>query len=540
MKKSGIFLLIVTMVLLTLGNPNIFARNNNPEKLYSFPDKITCISTYKNFVFVGTESGFFVSSDSGQTFTERDQGLNDSEITGIVFLKGKLFLGTANAGLYVSSNFGKSWTSLMNKLNCPTISSVKTDGSEIFVTSFCTGFHYSNDFGQTWYERNNGLPTVRTTTFLKVSNNRYFLGTEQYGLFYTDTLNDNCKWSSFLNNYTVTSLSYINNSLLVGTNSGVFAGDITNGNFKKLKFIGGNPYIIDMCKLPDYILVAVKDFGIFASSDAKNFLNLGIDEFSEVSAIYFNEKSKNLYVGTLEGDLWKLDLSGSFMITKKMIDLGSVVKGNKLQGNLRILNLGSSELTGNVQSPYFIKFANARVNGNCKLYFTVKTDSLSEGEYSEPVYINTNGGKAVVYINFKIEKPSAIIIKLKIGSHDAYINSKQIYLDAPPFINPEAGRTLVPVRFISDAFGADVEWNPIERKVTVKLNPTEHHGAVLVELWINNKTVSVNLKKKTIDVAPEIVPPGRTMVPLRFIAEVFGSNVEWDPVNRTVTIIYNP
>jgi len=39
-------------------------------------------------------------------------------------------------------------------------------------------------------------------------------------------------------------------------------------------------------------------------------------------------------------------------------------------------------------------------------------------------------------------------------------------------------------------------------------------------------------------VTPLIIPPGRTVLPLRFIAENLGSNVEWEPVTREVTVIY--
>ncbi len=539
-RKSVVFLLIVLLLWTFAGYNEYVLGETTPIKLNSFPYEITCIFQYQNNIFVGTKLGFFVSNDSGNSFYERDKGLADLEITGVAFLKGKIFLGTANAGLYVSEDMGKTWISLMDKLNCPTISSIEINGSRIFVTSLCTGFHYSDDLGKTWYERNGGLPTLRTTTFIETPNGRCFLGTDQYGLFYSDTLGKTCSWDKFFDKYTITSLSYIGNNLIIGTNSGIFIGDIKNDHFKKLNFIGGNPYIIAMCRVNGMVLVAVKDFGVFVTSDGKTFLNINIDSFDEVSDIYFNKESEQLYVGTFEGDLWKLDLSKPFLVSDETVNLGSVVKGSALKGSLSIINLGASNLMGTIDSPYFIKFKNNEINGTCNLSFTVETTSLSVGEYTEPIYLKTNGGSITTYISFKVEKPSAIIIKLKIGSNTAYINGKKLYLDAPPFINSKAGRTLVPIRFISEAFGADVEWDPVERKVTIKMNPTENHGAKLIELWIGKKTVSVNLQKEKIDVAPVIVPPGRTMVPLRFIAETFGSEVKWDPVNRTITIIYTP
>ncbi len=545
MKKRIVsFTLIVSIFLLTMFGftlrPGLSFGKSNPEKIANLPYGITTIFVSGKYIFVGTKTGFFVSTNSGSNFVERDKGLADLEITGVAFLKGKIFLGTANAGLYVSSDIGKTWVSLMDKLNCPTISSVKTDGSRIFVTSLCTGFHYSDDLGKTWMERNGGLPTLRTTAFIETPQGRCFLGTDQYGLFYSDTLGKECKWNKFFDKYTITSLSYVGNNLLIGTNAGIFSGDVMKDHFGKLNFIGGNPYIVSMCRVMDNVLVAVRDFGIFATGNGKRFFNLGIDSFSEVSSIYFDEDSDSLFVGTSEGDLWVLNLSEPFLVSESSVNVGSITKGKTGEGDIEILNLGKGTLVGKIKSPYFISFSDNKINGAKPLHFRVDTDSLAEGEYTEPVNLVTNGGNKTVYVEFKVEKPSSIIIKLKIGSHMAYVNGKSLYLDAPPFINPKAGRTLVPVRFISEAFGADVEWDPSERKVTIKMNPTEHHEAKLIELWIGKKTVSVNLQKKIIDVAPEIIPPGRTMVPLRFIVESFGSTVKWDPVNKEITIVYVP
>ena len=57
-------------------------------------------------------------------------------------------------------------------------------------------------------------------------------------------------------------------------------------------------------------------------------------------------------------------------------------------------------------------------------------------------------------------------IEIKIGSNVAYINSEEKTLDSPAFI--ENDRTYVPVRFISEAFGAKVEWDAETQTVTIQ------------------------------------------------------------------------
>jgi hypothetical protein len=47
--------------------------------------------------------------------------------------------------------------------------------------------------------------------------------------------------------------------------------------------------------------------------------------------------------------------------------------------------------------------------------------------------------------------------------------------------------------------------------------------------------MTVNGASITMDVAAEIVPPGRTMIPMRFLAQAFGAKVTWDDTTKTAT-----
>ena len=69
--------------------------------------------------------------------------------------------------------------------------------------------------------------------------------------------------------------------------------------------------------------------------------------------------------------------------------------------------------------------------------------------------------KNITIIRFK----KIIIMELKVGSNTAIVNDKSLTLDVPPqIIN---GRTLVPIRFISEAFGAEVIWEPNTKSIKI-------------------------------------------------------------------------
>ncbi len=124
-------------------------------------------------------------------------------------------------------------------------------------------------------------------------------------------------------------------------------------------------------------------------------------------------------------------------------------------------------------------------------------------------------------------------ILLWVGKPEAQIDNESTFVDpdnkaVTPFILPP-GRTMVPLRFISEAFGAKVEWDGATRTVTITL------GSKTIKLTIGVYTAKVDGKDVKLDVAP-VIREGRTFVPIRFISEAFGADVKWDTTERKITI----
>jgi hypothetical protein len=114
------------------------------------------------------------------------------------------------------------------------------------------------------------------------------------------------------------------------------------------------------------------------------------------------------------------------------------------------------------------------------------------------------------------------------------VGSSGIVLDAPPVI--VAGRTLVPIRAVVESLGGTVAWDAASQTVTVSLDGTE------LKLVIGKSSALVNGKSTPVDstspnFAPQIVN-SRTMLPLRFVAESLGADVQWEESTQTITITY--
>lgn len=102
-----------------------------------------------------------------------------------------------------------------------------------------------------------------------------------------------------------------------------------------------------------------------------------------------------------------------------------------------------------------------------------------------------------------------------------------IKFDTPPVV--KEGRILIPVRALTEGFGATVTWDQAKQEVTIQ------RGEVKIVLQIGNNLAYVNGEEVKIDVPPETIN-NRTVVPLRFVNEKLGLKVNWDEDSETVEV----
>ncbi len=122
-------------------------------------------------------------------------------------------------------------------------------------------------------------------------------------------------------------------------------------------------------------------------------------------------------------------------------------------------------------------------------------------------------------------------IVFKVGDSTLLINGEEKNVETPYVVGD--GVTLVPVRVITEAFGAEVGWVASDKKVTLSYNETE------INLWIGKTSVTVNGNETELLSAPELTN-GVTMVPLRFISENFGAEVGYDAQTKGISIVKEP
>lgn len=108
-----------------------------------------------------------------------------------------------------------------------------------------------------------------------------------------------------------------------------------------------------------------------------------------------------------------------------------------------------------------------------------------------------------------------------------WCNGNEVKSDIPPVIKD--GRTLIPIRALSEALGAQVEWLQEEQTVLISKGDTN------IRLQVQNRTALINGQTFELDVPADNIN-SRVFVPLRFCAQAFNSDLAYYPEGRIVSI----
>ncbi len=140
-------------------------------------------------------------------------------------------------------------------------------------------------------------------------------------------------------------------------------------------------------------------------------------------------------------------------------------------------------------------------------------------------------------INIYIKPMEQKVLQMHTDNADAQVNGEKLVLETPPLV--VNGRTMVPFRWIGEQLDAEVSFTMSEE--TKKVDTVSYViGKSTITLTIGSTTAQIKIDRdvfeQTLDVPP-FIQNGRTLVPLRFVSETLGAQVNWTPPN-TIDIEY--
>ena len=130
------------------------------------------------------------------------------------------------------------------------------------------------------------------------------------------------------------------------------------------------------------------------------------------------------------------------------------------------------------------------------------------------------------------DKPMLVTDPVVSGSAVTVIVSGSVVESAQPAVILN-DRTMVPFRVIAEALGCDVDWVADTKTVVM----TKDGLTASMTIGANKLVISDGEIDAEVDIdTPATIINSRTMVPVRFLSEYFGFDVEWDAATRTVTV----
>ncbi|RXZ78485.1 copper amine oxidase N-terminal domain-containing protein [Paenibacillaceae bacterium] len=109
-----------------------------------------------------------------------------------------------------------------------------------------------------------------------------------------------------------------------------------------------------------------------------------------------------------------------------------------------------------------------------------------------------------------------------------YINGVELNAQQSPVMI--GNRVLVPMRAMFEALNAKVVWNQGQQRVTAT------KGSTTISLTIGSSVAVINGQNVALDVPAKVINGGFTVVPVRFVSEALGQDVQWNSAAQTVTV----
>lgn len=118
-------------------------------------------------------------------------------------------------------------------------------------------------------------------------------------------------------------------------------------------------------------------------------------------------------------------------------------------------------------------------------------------------------------------------VSFKVGEATYVVNGEEKTMDSAAIVHDS--RTMVPMKYAAEAFGAEVQWDKDTRTAVIT------HGEKVIKLPIDANIIYVGEEKIEMD-TKAVVVEGRTMLPLAYIAQSLGLVTSWDGATKTVKI----
>lgn len=195
---------------------------------------------------------------------------------------------------------------------------------------------------------------------------------------------------------------------------------------------------------------------------------------------------------------------------------------------IRANSYGTNQGIDGIEYVPYVAITEWKVIYDVDTWFKDAFVAISNEKLKNPDYHKLNPPKAPI-------EPKKTV-KLYINRTEAYIDGKRTSVSLAPKI--ENNTTLVPVRFVAEAFGCFVSYTPAKDNVfnVGKSEVCIKNDDKVISMFIGETKAYINGKPYYL-IQPPKVQNGTTLVPIRAVSEMLGYVVDYDTANKKITIV---
>jgi len=466
---------------------------------------LTIDSDTPSHMYVGTYSGVFKTVDAGKTWTEINTGITDARVTDIAInpLTPSILYAVAQNRVFRSVNSGTSWNMLNGGLGGANVVAIVIDPRTASTLYAATddGVFRSMDSGNHWTAINSGLPQKGNTWDLNTQalaiNPRtpatLYCSTRYNGLF--RSYNSGTTWTAIdtpPSDYGVSCLivdPLTPSILYANTGDRVYRSTNSGASWTMiLDYKGAISSLVINPVTPSTVYVGTWNKAMRSTNRGTTWttMNLGLtgSQFITFAAInpviltilYAVTESRGVLRSTNDGTTWTAidtppsEYGISCLVVDPLtpsilyaLDDGGIFRYGPVSSSTKVIQLKIGSTTMHVDGKA-VPLEAAPIIMNSRTLVPLRA------------LIETLGGRVVW-------SPSARTVDMFLGEHSVdvgvggnigYVNDKGVAIDpANPKVVPLiiSGRTLLPLRFVTENFGCSVVWAAATKTITITYTP---------------------------------------------------------------------
>ncbi|MFC2130078.1 T9SS type A sorting domain-containing protein [Bacteroidota bacterium] len=331
---------------------------------------ITDIHVVGDLVFTGTSSGLYYSTDNGESWILRQSGLKNGYVLSIKSYDDKIFVGSAG-GLFISTDYGERWNSISTGLSGGFVWDITEEYGRLYAGMYEKGIYFSDDGGDYWAVLSKLYKNYSIYKIAVQDSNIYAGLYMPGGLLFSNDSGNNWKRAvdtNGLKNQRVDCFEFDGNKIYTGTWQGVYYSEDNGISWKSAYTNLENRRVTSLKISGDNILAGTYQYGIYVSTDKGVTWNNSSTSFTKLSVRDFIINENKIFAGTYNSN--EEDWKGVFLSTDWGITWNQVNNGLPENGINCLASYGDNIFAGTDNEGVYLSKNNGELWKNVSLGLT--------------------------------------------------------------------------------------------------------------------------------------------------------------------------